>query len=53
MSFSNLVFTSINKGMHKPVFKHFMNEERKESKIETILPIMNDSRLDSVNISVA
>lgn len=52
MSFSNLVFTSINKGMHKPVFKHFLNEERKESYIERIPP-MNDSRLDSVNISVA
>lgn len=52
MSFSNLVFTSINKGMHKPVFRHFMNEERKESILEKIPP-MNDSRLDSVNISVA
>lgn len=52
MSFSNLVFASINKGMHKTVFKQFMNEEKKQNNNEK-LPPMNDSRLDSVNISVA
>lgn len=46
------MFASINKGMYKPVFKQFMNEDKKGSNIEKILP-MNDSRLDSVNISVA
>ena len=51
MNFSNLVFASINKGMHKPVFKQFLHEDKKECIKDK--PIINDSRLDSVNISVA
>jgi hypothetical protein len=37
--------------MHKPVFKQFLHEEKKEGIKDK--PIINDSRLDSVNISVA
>jgi hypothetical protein len=54
-SFSNLVVVSVNKGLSKGPFKHFSNIEGVKGGNERGFGfgLGNDSRMDSVNVSVA